>query len=188
MLPIPDTPFIAYVQCYYGALPTNAYGTCNTYDNTRILPTLTQSPVRTVSPTDNRIYTRTRKIAERIGVEEIKVRIWFKNRRAKDKKRPVISTSISAENGLSTIGKILENINNPNGAATSSGGASSLKTAKRDDVDEIPAIYVRQKASEPPPPPKKHKVEVLEHLVFYPATNNCVRIRRDICTPVVTTI
>lgn len=128
-----------------------------------------------------------KEIAERIGVKEIKVRFWFKNRRAKDKKRPVISPSKSAENELSTIEKILDNINNPNSAATSNGqDAFSLK--RIDAVDEIPAVYIPQKTSEPPPPPKKHKVEVLEHLVFYPATNNWVRIRRDICTSVVTTI
>ncbi|XP_018791726.1 PREDICTED: protein zerknuellt 2-like [Bactrocera latifrons] len=160
------------------------------------------SPATTISATDNRNHWRTvysreqvaeleseyrgckfakgarrRQIAERIGVDELKVRVWFKNRRAKDKKLSAIAPSNSEKNGLSATEEILDSLNNPNGEASST-SQNSLKRLSCDDVDDLlQAVedYIREERELQPPPLKKPKVEILEHLIFNPTKNCWVR-------------
>ncbi|XP_049310498.1 homeobox protein engrailed-like ceh-16 [Bactrocera dorsalis] len=159
------------------------------------------SPATTIA-TDNRNYSRTvysreqvaeleteyrgckfvkgargRQIAERIGVDESKVKVWFKNRRAKDKKRSAITPSNSEENRLSSVAEILNSSNNPNEEASST-SQNSLKRMSSDDIDDLLQVfedYIREKSELLQPPLKKPKVEILEHMIFNPTTNCWVR-------------
>ncbi|XP_049310499.1 homeobox protein Hox-B4-like [Bactrocera dorsalis] len=156
------------------------------------------SPATTIA-TDNRNYSRTvytreqvaeleteyrickfatgprrRQIAERIGVDELKIKVWFKNRRAKDKKRSAITPSNSEENRLSS--EILDSSNNPNEEASPT-SQNSLKRMS-DDIDDLLQAfedYIREKNELLQPPLKKPKVEILEHMIFNPTTNCWVR-------------
>ncbi|XP_049311715.1 homeobox protein engrailed-like ceh-16 [Bactrocera dorsalis] len=152
------------------------------------------SPATTIA-TDNRNYSRTvysreqvaeleteyrickfatgprrRQIAERIGVDELKIKVWFKNRRAKDKKRSAIAPSNSEENRLSSVAEILDSLINPNEEASST-SQNSLKRMSSDDFLQVFDDYIHGKSELQPPPLKKPKVEILEQLIFNPTTN-----------------
>ncbi|XP_039958857.1 homeobox protein abdominal-A homolog [Bactrocera tryoni] len=190
---------------YGNTQPTSIYGNPHIYQtSSQSPPPVNQlyTPATTISATDNRncirtVYSREqvaeleseyrgckfakgarrRQIAERIGVDELKVKVWFKNRRAKDKKRSAIAPSNSEENELSSVAEILDFLNNPNGEASSI-SKGSLKRVSYDDIDDllqVVADIVDEERGLQPPPLKKPKVEILEHLIFNPTTHCWVR-------------